>query len=211
MGIPARATGFGNNSTARNVFRILFSQALSLPPIYKAWDGAVFPATGAAVTTLNTVFTGTPGNGNIPMISLVDTSLGAPIAAWKPAVPAVGSANPNRMKGSTNYVTSTVTPGAGGTITWNEDLEVPSDATTTSTMAVDLEVTYLYTGAPPALTWSFNDFGAGGTEGAPVWTTLTVGVDGLRYCNAGTVGGGPYVMDIPLVGVSDSPEGWITT
>ena len=206
MAIPGKATGYGNNNTARNVFQITFSTACSQAPLYKMWDGATYPATGSAVTVLNTVFVGTAGNGNIPMTSLVDTSSGAPVAAWKPAAPTGGSANPNRMKGSTNYVTSTATPGAGGTITWNEVLELPSDATTSSTMAVDLEITYTYTGTAPSLTWAFNQ----GTEGSPSWTSLTPGTNGLRHCNAGTVGGGPYLLDIPAAGTVDSAEGWTT-
>ncbi len=210
MSIPSKTVGGGNASTARNVYRITFSQALSDAPLLKMWDGAAYPATGAALTTSNTVFAGTAGNSNKPMISLVDTSSGAPTSNWKPASATGGSANPNRMKGSTNFVTATVTPGGGGTITWNEVLELPSDATTSSTMAVDLEVTYKYTGTVPALTWAFNDNVGGGTEGVPVWTTLTPGTHGTRYCNAATVGGGPYLFDIPASSTSDSPELWVT-
>ena len=209
MSIPSKATGYGNGSTARNVFQLTFSTALAGAPIYKAWDGATYPATGSATTTANTVFAGTAGNSNAPMLSLVDTSSGSPTSSWKPSASA-GSANPNRMKGSTNYVTSTVTPGAGGTITWNECLELPSDATTASTMAVDLEITYQYTGAAPSLSWTYNDNGAGGTEGSPVWTTLTPGTHGLRHCDAGTVAG-TYRLTIPSVGTVDSGEGWVTT
>ena len=209
MGIPAKAVGYGNGSTARNVFSILWSTALSQAPIFKMWDGASYPATGAAVTVANTVFVGTAGNGNIPMTSLVDTSSGAPIAGWKPVGATGGSANPNRMKGSTSYVTSTATPGAAGRTTWNEVLELPSDATTSSTMAVDLEITYTYTGGVPSLTWGYNE--APGTEGSPSWTTLTVGTNGLRHCNAGTVAGGPYLLDIPAASTVDSAEGWTTT
>jgi hypothetical protein len=212
MAIPCSAKGYGNGSTARNVFRLTFSQALSSPPLYKMWDSAsVFPATGALVTTANTVFAGTAGNGNIPMISLVDTSSGSPAGSWKPGSATAGSANPNRMMGSTNYVTATATPGAAGSITWNEVLELPSDATTSSSMGVDLEITYQYTGTTPVLTWAVNDDGAGGTEGAPVWTTLTPGTHGLRHTKAGTVSGGPYYLDIPPAGTIDSAMGWVTT
>ncbi len=207
MAIPNKATGYGTGSTAINVFRITFSTALSAAPIYYAYDGGVYPAVGSAVTTSNDVFIGTAGNGNIPMLSLVDTSSGAPISAWKPAAPTPGSANPNRMKGLTNYVTATATPGAGGTITWNEVIELPFDATTASTMAADLVVSYQYTGTAPVLTWAFNE----GSEGAPVWTALVPGTNGLRHCDAGTVSGGPYLLSIPAAGTANSIEGWITT
>lgn len=206
MAIPAAATGYGNNSTAQNVFRITFSEALSSAPKYEAYDGASFPATGSAVTTANTVFAGTAGNGNKPMLSLVATTSAAPSSNWKPASATAGSANPNRMKGQTNYVTDPTTPGAGGVIRWNEVLEVPSDATTSSTMAVDLLIRYTYTGTAPVLTWAFNE----GTEGTPTWTTLTVGTHGVRHTRAGTVGGGPYLANIPAAGTEDTAMGWVT-
>ncbi len=207
MAIPNKATGYGNGSTAANVFRITFSQAVSTAPKYEAYDGSgSFPTTGSATTTANTIFAGTAGNSNKPMMSLVDTSGGGPTSNWKPASATGGSANPNRMKGQTNYVTSTATPGAGGVITFNMVLEVPSDATTSSTMSADLLVRYTYTGTAPTLTWAFNE----GSEGTPTWTTATPGTHGIRHTRSGIVGGGPYLMDIPASGTQDSSEGWTT-
>lgn len=206
MAIPNKATGYGNNSTAQNVFRITFSQALSSAPKYEAYDGGAFPAVGSAVTVANTVFAGTAGNSNKPMLSLVATTNAAPASNWKPTSATGGSANPNRMKGQTNFVTDPSTPGAGGVIRWNEVLEVPSDATTSSTMAVDLLIRYTYTGTAPTLTWAFNE----GTEGTPSWTNLTPGTHGVRHCRTGTVGGGPYLANIPASSTEDTTEGWVT-
>lgn len=206
MAIPNKATGYGNNSTAQNVFRITFSQALSSAPKYEAYDGGSFPAVGSATTTSNTVFAGTAGNSNKPMLSLVATTNAAPSSNWKPASATGGSANPNRMKGQTNFVTDPSTPGAGGVIRWNEVLEVPSDATTSSTMAVDLLIRYTYTGSAPSLTWAFNE----GSEGSPTWTNLTPGTHGLRHCRTGTAGGGPYLANIPASSTEDTTEGWVT-
>lgn len=211
MAIPNKAVGYGNNSTARNVFRITFSEALSSAVKYEAYDGGTFPAVGSATTTSNTIFAGTAGNSNKPMLSLVDTTNAAPSSNWLPASATANSANPNRMKGTTNYVTQAgANVGAGGTITWNEVLEVPSDATTSSTMAHDLLVRYTYTGTAPTLTWAFND-AVSGTEGTPTWTTLTPGTHGLRHCRTGTQSGGPYLANIPASSVELTTEGWITT
>ena len=110
------------------------------------------------------------------------------------------------MKGQTNFVTDPSTPGAGGVIRWNEVLEVPSDATTSSTMAVDLLIRYTYTGGAPTLTWAFNE----GTEATPTWTTLTPGTHGVRHTRSGTIAGGPYLANIPASGTEDSVEGWAT-
>lgn len=209
MAIPNKATGYGNNSVAQNVFRVTYSTALSSAPKWEAYDSAsVFPATGALTTNANTIFVGTAGNGSIPMLSLVATTSAAPASAWKPAAATAGSATANRMKGQVNFVTDPTTPGAGGIIRFNMVLEVPSDATTASTMAHDLLNRYTYTGAAPALTWAFND---GGTEVAPTWTNLVPGTNGFRHCRVGTLSGGPYLLTIPSTGTVDSAEGWVTT
>lgn len=210
MSIPSTVVGYGNGSTAQHVFRITFSTALSAAPTYLAYDGATYPAVGSATTTANTVFAGTAGNGNIPMLSVVDTN-SAPTSSWMPASPTGGSASPNRMKGATNFVTAGNTPGAGGTITWNEVLEVPSDATTSSTMAIDFVSSYQYTGAAPSLTWAFNDSVGGGTEGSPVWTTLTPGTHGVRHTKSGATAGSGYPATIPPSGVLTTANGWVTT
>lgn len=207
MAIPNKATGYGNNSTARNVFRITWSQALSSAPKFEAWDNdQTFPTTDTVTTTDNVVLAGTANNSNKSMVCLVDTSSGAPSSNWKPASATGGSANPNRLKGTTSYVTSTATPSGGGTTTWNEVLEIPYDATTASPMGFDLRVVYTYTGTAPTLTWAFNE----GTEGTPSWTTLTPGTHGIRHCRTGTVAGGPYIANIPASSTEDTTEGWVT-
>ena len=206
MSIPAKATGYGNGSTARNVFKTTFSTALSSAPKYEAYDGGTFPSTGSATTTSKECFTGTSGNGNIPFYSLVDTSAGAPTSSWKPTSPSAGSANPNRLKGTTNYVTAAATPGAGGSITFNMVLELPSDASTGAGCAIDLLVRYTYTGGVPTLTWAFNE----GSEGSPSWTTWTPGTHGIRHARAGS-GSGTYLANIPASGTEDTAEGWVTT
>lgn len=213
MAIPNKAVGYGNNSTARNVFRLTFSTALSAAPTYEGYDSAaVFPAVDTALTTAKKIFAGTAGNSNKPMLSLVDTSSGAPSSAWKPAAATGGSANPNRLKGTTNYVTATATPGAGGVITWNMVAELPSDlvpSTDNAEMQHDLLIRYTFTGATPTLTWAFND-AASGTEGTPTWTTMTPGTHGIRHAKSGAATPN-YYATVPVSGTQDTVEGWVTT
>lgn len=212
MALPAIAVGYGNNSTAQNVFRLTYSQALSSQPDWECYDGSgSFPTTGSANTVLNTIFTGTAGNGNIPMLALVATSSSAPSSAWLPGSPTSGAATANRMKGLTNYVLDPTTPGAGGSIRWNMVLEVPSDATTSSTMSVDLLNRYTYTGSSPSLTFQVNDFGAGGSEGSPSWTAFVPGTNGIRHCRTGTSAGGPYLADIPTSSVEVTTVGVVSS
>src|SRR5512139_2768341 len=152
MAIPNKATGYGNNSTARNVFGCSFSTALSAAVKYEAYDGGTFPAVGSGTTTTRDVLAGTAGNSNKSMVCLVDTTDAAPASAWLPASATGGSANPNRLKAQTSYVTQAgANRGAGGRITWNEVLEIPSDVTPSSTMTYDLLLRYSYTGGAPTL------------------------------------------------------------
>jgi hypothetical protein len=208
--IPNKATGAGNNNAA-NVFKITFSTAVSTPPKLEAWDNSqAFPAKDAAgATTAKEIFTGTTGNGSKPMIYLAATTSAAPGANWKPASATAGSANPNRLKGSTNYVTDPTTPGAGDAILFNLGAEVPYDAAvpSTSSMAHMIQVRYTYTGAAPTLTWAFNE----GTEGSPSWSTITPGTHGLRYCNSSTSwAAGPYKLTLPAASVVDAGEIGVT-
>src|SRR5688572_20117001 len=104
MSVPSKVVGGGNNSTAANVFRITWDQALSAAPVYQMWDNSSsFPAVDASgSTTAKEAFTGTAGNSSKPMYGLYCTSSAGPGGAdWFPASATAGSANPNRMKGST--------------------------------------------------------------------------------------------------------------
>lgn len=209
MAIPNKATGYGNNSTARNVFRVSFSQDCSQAADYEMYDRtAAWPATGSLTTVAKKIFVGTAGQSNIPMMSLNDATSSGPASAWKPASPTAGSANPNRMKGQTNYVTSQTTPLAATPLLFNMVLEVPNDllATEDSEMYHDLLVRYWYTGTAPTLTWAFNE----GTEGTPTWTTMTPDTHGIRHCKSGA-GAGDYYATIPESGTEDTQEGWVTT
>jgi hypothetical protein len=241
MAIPNKARGYGNVSTARNIFGVTFSQALSAAPKYEAYDGATFPATGSAVTVANRVLAGSAGNSNKSCLGVVDTSAAAPASSWFPASATGGSANPNRVKGQTSFVTSGATSagssgvrafgtgysaGAGnlgdgsgvvggaqnpaGVITWNETIEIASDFVPTDVMTYDLLLRFTYTGTAPTLAWYFNE-GTGDTTPNVTWTALTPGTHGLRHCNAGTVSGGPYLLDIPASSVVIAAEGWVTT
>jgi hypothetical protein len=211
MAIPAKATGAGNNNAAK-VFKITFDQALSTAPKYEGWDNAaVFPLKDASGSTVaKEIFTGTTNNSSKPFLYLVDTNAGAtaPGANWKPASATAGSANPNRLKGTTNYVTATNTPALGEYITFNIGAEVPDDATVPSDSSCNflLQIRYTYTGTAPALTYAFNE----GSEGTPSWTTLTPGTNGLRFCNSGTSAGGPYKLTLAASGVVDAGEVWVT-
>ena len=184
MAIPLKVTGAGNNSTAQNVYRVTFSTALSSAPKIEAWDNSsTFPARDASGSTVTKeIFVGTTGNGSKPMLSAVATTSVAPSSAWKPASATAGSANPNRLKGTTNYVTDPTTPGAGGNIRFNACVEVPYDASvpSSSSMNAMIQIRYTYTGTAPTITWDANE----GTETTPTWTTATPGTHGIRYCNA---------------------------
>lgn len=213
MAIPSKVTGAGNTSTAANVFRITWSTALSAAPVYQMWDNSsTYPAVDAAgSTTAKEAFTGTAGNSSKPMYALVSTSSAGPTSSWLPASATGGSANPNRMKGTTNYVTDPTTPGASGVTKFNISAEFPSDATvpSSSSQNILLQVQYQYTGSAPTLTYAYNE----GTEGSPTWTNFTPGTHGIRLVNTGT-SAGTYKYTLPTSGVqtvgSTTGELWVT-
>lgn len=207
MSIPSKVTGAGNNSSAQNVFRIQFSQALSANPTLESWDDATFSS------TTREQFTGTPINGLIPYLSAIATTDGAPLSNWKPASPVAGGAVANRLLGTTNYVNlSTVIPVGGGIVRFNLDFEIPSDATVPSTNTFGvLACRFSYSGATPSLTWQFNDNSAGGTEGAPAWTTITPGAAGnfIRPADSTATSSNVSVTK-PVSGVADAGAVWVT-
>jgi hypothetical protein len=210
MAVPFKLIGAGNNN-AQYVFKTTFSTALSTAPRIEGWDSsATFPAKDAAGTTVvKEIFAGTTGNSNIPMLYAASTTGGAPGVNWKPTSATAGSATINRLKGTTNYVTDTTTPGAGAAIYFNLGIEVPYDATvpSTSSMAHLIQIRYTYTGSAPSVAIYGNE----GTEGTPSWTAITPGTHGVRYCNASTIWAtGPYKLTLPESSTVDASELGIT-
>lgn len=214
MPIPSKVFGAGNSSTRRNVFRITWSQALSVAPQYQMWDNSsTFPAVDASgTTTTKEAFAGTAGNSNKPMYALAATTSLGTISSWIPTSATGGSANPNRMKGTTNFVTDPTTPTGSGTTTFNITAEFPSDAAvpSSSSQNILLQVQYQYTGSAPTLTYAYNDNAATGTESSAVWQTFTPGTHGIRLVNTGTVAG-TYKFTLPASSVSTVDELWVTT
>jgi len=209
MSIPSKVVGAGNISTARNVFKVAFSQNTSNIPTLEAWDDYTF------ATTTHEIFTGTSGNSNLSMIGAIATTPGltAPASDWMPAAPSAGGAQANRLKGVTNYVnldSAAINIAVRDYVTFNSNWEIPADASIPADMALVFVIKFTYSGAAPVLTWSFNDSVGGGTEGTPVWTSMTPGVAGNKIKPADS--GSTYpsiVLHRPLAGVVDSGEVWV--
>lgn len=205
MAIPNKATGGCNNSTAQNVFRVLFTQPLAAAPKLEVWD------TSALTTYAKQAVVGTSGNSGIPLIYAIETTDQIPASNWKPAAMTSGSAYTNRLRGNIAWVTlCTGAVGANEAVRFNIGLEVPYDATVPSTNTLDpvIAIRYTYASGAPSVTFSFNE----GTEGTPTWTTITSGAAGhkVRFGDAGSAAG-TVSMARPGAGVSDSGEVWVTT
>lgn len=205
MSAPSKIVGGGNNSIAINVLKVLFSEATTDIPVLEAWDDYGFN------TTLIELFTGTTINGNIPLLAAVATTDGAPSSDWVPASPVAGGATANRLKGNTNYVNlASAALAADDEVLFNLSWEVPADVTIPSNLSAVITIKFSYSGSAPILTWSFNDNQAGGTEGTPVWTVITPGVEGntIQPADAGAVPGA-VVLHRPPSGVIDCGEIWV--
>ncbi len=216
MAIPSKVIGGGGQNDATQCFKVVFSQALASAPKIEAFDNSqTFPARDTSgSTTAKEIFTGTENNGNLPCLAAWsggDEATGnTPGSNWHPTSATAGSANPNLLKGQTNYVTCTNTPSAGGNTVFNLSLKVADDMTvpSTSSMSHIIQLRYTYSGTAPTLTFYYND---GGSEASPSWTQFTPGTHGVRFCNSGTVAG-DYKLTLPGTGQTlIAPELWITT
>ncbi|NIP43249.1 MAG: hypothetical protein GWN00_22945 [Aliifodinibius sp.] len=205
MGIPSKVVGSANNSTAQNVFKLVFSEATSDIPVLELWDNYAFN------TTTGEIFTGTTANGNKSQVAAVATKNAAPSSDWVPTDPVAGGATANRLKGNTNYVNlDTAALAAGGHVLFNLNWEIAVDNNVPAALDAVLRVKYSYAGSAPILTWQFNDDAAGGSEGTPVWTDITPGPDGntAKPADAGSIAGA-VVLHRPVTGVVDCGEVWV--
>jgi len=208
MAIPSKVVGGGNNSVAYNVFKITFSEATSDAPRLEAWDDYAFN------TVNHEVFSGTTGNSLKPMIGAVATTDSPSISSdWMPVSATAGGATINRLKGDTNYVNlDNAAVSASGSVLFNLNWEIPYDASIPSDLAAVLVIRFSYSGTAPVLTWAFNDNDGGGTEGTPVWTTITPGVAGnkIKPADAGSTPS-TVVLHRPVSSVQDCGEVWVVT
>ena len=207
MSIPFKISTMGNQN-ARNAFKVVFSEALAQPPKLEAWDNSqTFPAKDSyGATTAKKIFTGTTGNGSIPMLYAIATTSSSPGADWKPTTATAGGATANRLKGSTNYVVNPTTPTAGSHILFNVGLKVPYDAgTTAGDMDHVLQIRYTFSGNTPSVTF----YGNSGTEASPSWTQIVPNNHGIHFCDISIEG--DYYLTLPESGVSDAQNIWVTS
>jgi len=203
--IPSAVVGGGNTSTGSNVFRVSFSQPLSATPLYQMWDnGSTYPAVDAGgATTVKEAFTGTTGNSSIPEYSLVSTTSSAPTSNWMPSSATGGSANPNRMKGTTNYVTDPTTPTNASIPVVTSTTATPASGAGMSTGAYKYTITYVV-----------------GTAGLPLGETLpsaeisvttTSGNDQVAFTGIPTGPGGTLYRNLyrTQVGGSSNTEKFV--
>lgn len=210
-----KAAGAGTGSTARNVFRVTFSQALSAIPVLEAWDDANYNATARQIFAGTSVSSAVNGS-SVPLLYATATTSVTPSSAWKPTSAAAGGAMTNRIKGSTNFVNlSSAAIAAAGYVLFNIGLEVPSDATVPSTTSLQyvLAIRYQYTGATPVLTWEYNQvegIPGGGTEATPVWSTITAGAvgDTIRFGDTSVTSANVFITR-PTTGTVQSGSCWI--
>lgn len=199
MGIPSKVREAGNNSSFLWCFEVGFREGgTSDIPVLEAWDN--FKTNSVA----HELFTGTPENGNLPMLCAVATTDGIGAPDWKPAGVTPGGATVNRLKGSDSYVLLDdhfIWP--NDAVYFNLCWEIPFDVTIPADLNSVLVVRYSYSGNHPVLRWRYCD---------PIdWLVdLTPGPDGniLKPTDAGVVYP-DLILHPPMSGVLDSPEIWV--
>lgn len=219
---PFQPTGIGGDSSAINVIRITFTQALSDIPKLTAYDDY------NANTINHTIFMGTPNSGSKPLIAAV--SKNQPSPNWFPTgndengYMSAGAAN--YLQGATDGIYLDLTaPVQNGYVYFNLAYKIPTDVTTSSTMGAAIVCEYQYTGTAPTLVFEGNT----GTETSPIWnasgynplfaqTTGTLPSPGnttqIRPCDAGkgdpsSGGDGSYRLTIPAVSSTYPEQIWL--
>lgn len=158
------------NIDGQNVFRVRFAtNPCSDIPQLQAWDDF------NANSVIGEQLAGTPGNGNKPLVAAKHTTGGPSGAAWVPASATPGGATTNRLKGGESFCLLGATPPAA-----NEDrtfqlaLGCAADsAQGTSGHLPILLVKTFYAGAPPDVSFWYNNASGGGTEVTPAWVQMT--------------------------------------
>ncbi len=205
---------------AKNVFKLVFSEDLSAPPQLKAWDDYLM------TTILHKILIGSANNGNKPMIAGIGLTA-APVAGWYPSSLVVGAAVDvaSLLKGDLGFCQlSAAAPEADDELFFNINYKFPYCAGTppdtdpkpsdTFTHVVGFE--YQYTGVAPAVAAYANK----GTEGAPDWQLLILGIKGsapqpgmteIKPCDAGRGpdGMGDYFFTFPNSGEAHPDEIWL--
>ncbi len=123
------ATYDGTVNTNQNVLSILFAtNPTATAPILTAWD------TSAHSTVNYEMLAGTAGTSNTSWLKAIETTSGAPGAAWCTATLATGgAASPNALCGNTNYVQCAGAATANERKIFNFVCFVPSDASAGTT------------------------------------------------------------------------------
>lgn len=207
MPFPSKISGAGNYNK-QQAFKVTFSTALSTTPSIEAWDNSqTFPvADVSGLSVLKEIFTGTVGNGNIPMLYAVMTDSELPGENWKPTAVIAGKSTKNRLKGTTYSVGPASIP--SGSMIFNLGLEVPSDASvpSDSNMNFLLQCRYSYSGEAPDVRF----WGNTGSESSPTYEEIVDNTYGLQFGDQNTDWSGTPVLTLPEADTIDAPEVGVT-
>lgn len=192
----------GSVNTNQNVIRFNFaSYATSTAPILTAYDDDNFD------TNANEILAGTTATSSTSFIKAIETTGGAPGAAWCTATTddaANTAGGPNGLKGTDRYVPCTSVAAAGGNKLFNIVCYCPADVSPgTSSHEFVLVLKYTYTTTAPTVTWAFNT----GTEGVPVWTTFAT-THKMYFTGSGSTTSTIEPVVQPITGTKVCEELW---
>lgn len=196
--VPTESTQRGK------ALKITNSTALSTAPKLEAWDD------NSHSTTAKEILAGTTGTGNTSFIKAYNSGTEAsntpPSQNWCANNTATaGSANPNALKGTTNYVTANSTPGANGDTTWALACCIPSDASAGETGHTGvLTYEYTYTGSAPTIQWYVN---TADSDSTPNWVEV-LSSDAIYFTGPDSTGSVQDPVTAPASGYKWSEEMW---
>ncbi|MCK9369435.1 hypothetical protein M0R04_05815 [Candidatus Dojkabacteria bacterium] len=204
-------------STDKNVFKVKFSERLSSLPQLRAYDNnADYPNSDTTVATTFRIFQGSAANNNRPMLYFIDTArVGPSSSSWYAEATYAAGVATCMMCGDASYLTprySIASMVANASITWNALLRVPCDVNPTMTKLHNIVCRYTFTSTIPVVNFYANNKHEGGTNGVPVWGTITDGSVGIRFGSAAATHTS-ILANIPLITVAsleNTETAWVT-
>lgn len=213
---PFKVCGTGSKRL-RNVFRVKFSQPLSSVPYLKCYDNAAaFPNTDSSTSTLYKIFKGSTGNEEKPMLAYHSTCRGSTYADdWYSLATISAGTFIALMSGDASYLkfdysVASIDVALGTCLYWHAQMSVPYDVNPTFTKHHNVCFVYTFTSTIPTIWFHANNYHEGGTDGSPVWGTITTDTNGVRF-GSSTATNTSILANIPISGEEKTETAWIST
>lgn len=178
---------YGAGSTiSKNVFKVLFTEALTAVPQIRVYDRSVsFPASGDLTSSDYGIFSGSSYNEFKPMMALIDTTRNStPSTNWYSLATIKVGAATCLVKGDSSYFKFNYSPGsmiANASLYFNMQMGIPNDINPTIQSDHDIAIRYMYSGDTPDVLVYGNSETNGGNDSVPYWELIIEDSFGIKF------------------------------